>query len=147
MRKHIILFFSALLFLFACKGSKKINGVIGEDVMIRLLADIHLVDGSLYNQAGADSLYKYGTDRYRYVFKKFHTDSAQFKKSMKYYTTQTDELLKMYDEVAKILQHKTDSLSKIRTQEAKKQREREAKLRKEAEKLQKDTTRKNALPK
>src|SRR5882757_1140613 len=99
--------------------------------MIKLLAEVHLVDGSLYSQAGNDSLYKYGTSRYQYVFKKFHTDSTGFKRSMKYYTTQSDDLLKMYDEVGKILQNKTDSLTKIRTAATQKELKRQEKLRKE----------------
>ncbi|HEY5326215.1 MAG TPA: DUF4296 domain-containing protein, partial [Mucilaginibacter sp.] len=60
-----------------------------------------------------DSLYKYGLNRYLSVFKKYHTDSAQFKKSLKYYTTQPDELEAMYDQVLANLKQKTDSLNKL----------------------------------
>jgi hypothetical protein len=114
MRKHIILFFSALLFLFACKGDKTPDDVIKDKVMIRLLTDIHLVDGSLYDKVGVDSLYKYGTSRYQYVFKKYHTDTGQFKRSLKYYTTEPGKLMAMYDTIGKILQKKTDSINKIK---------------------------------
>ena len=47
MRKHIILFFSALLFLFACDDNKETKGIIPRDQMVNLLVDVHLVDGSL----------------------------------------------------------------------------------------------------
>jgi hypothetical protein len=113
MRKHISLFFSALLFLYACKGSGDASGVINSDDMVPLLVDVHLVDGSLATQGGADSLYKNGTGRYLLVFKQHHTDSAQFKKSMKYYATQAETMLKIYNEVNKILQAKNDSLAMI----------------------------------
>lgn len=111
MRKHIFLFFSALLFLFACKGSSDASGVIDRDGMVSLLVDVHIVDGSLATQPNADSLYKAGTGRYLLVFKQHHTDSAQFKKSMRYYSTQPEMMLKIYDDVNKKLQAKNDSLA------------------------------------
>ena len=139
MRKHITWFFSALLFLCACRGNTP-KGIIDRDDMVRLLAEVHIVDGSLYNQAVNDSLYKYGTDRYAYVFKQFHTDSTQFKRSVKYYTTQSDELMKMYIEVGRILQKKSDSLTKVRMQEAEKTRKQEELLNKKIENQQKIDT-------
>jgi DNA polymerase III delta prime subunit len=113
MRKHIFLFFSALLFLYACKGGGDASGVIDRDEMVNLLVDVHLVDGSLSMQPNADSLYKVGTGRYLLVFKQHHTDSAQFKKSMKYYAIQPEIMLKIYDDVNKKLQAKNDSLAMI----------------------------------
>jgi putative heme degradation protein len=113
MRKHISLFFSALLFLGACKPGNTASGVIDRDMMVRLLVDVHIVDGSLSMQPNTDSLYKVGTGRYLFLFKQYHTDSAQFKKSMRYYTTQPETMLKIYDDVNKILQAKTDSLNMI----------------------------------
>jgi hypothetical protein len=82
--------------------------------MISLLTEVHIVDGSMYSLSqNPDSLYKYGLNRYLSVFKKYHTDSAQFKKSLKYYTTQPDELEAMYDQVLANLKQKTDSLNKL----------------------------------
>jgi hypothetical protein len=144
MRKHIILFFSALLFLFACKG-KSTDGIIDKDEMIRLLADVHLVDGSLYDRAGLDTLYKYGTARYQYVFKKYHTDTAQFKRSMRYYTLDPEKLLVMYDAVADILQKKTDSINKIKVVVKDTTKKDTSKVKKDSAKLQSNKT--NALPK
>ncbi len=111
MRKHIFLFFSALLFLHACKGGGDASGVINRDEMVNLLVDVHIVDGSLAMQPNADSLYKAGTGRYLLVFKQHQTDSAQFKRSMKYYATQPEIMLKIYDNVNKKLQAKNDSLA------------------------------------
>jgi putative heme degradation protein len=113
MRKHIFLFFSALLFLYTCKGGGDASGVINRDEMVNLLVDVHIVDGSLAMQPNADSLYKVGTGRYLLVFKQHQTDSAQFKKSMKYYATQPETMLKIYDDVNKKLQAKNDSLAMI----------------------------------
>ncbi len=112
MRKHIILFFSALLFLCACNDDKDVKGVLDRQAMISLLVDVHLVDGLLSNQSSMDSLYR-NTGRYVYVFKQHHTDSGQFRKSVLYYTRQPDNFMKMYDDVIKILQAKSDSMNKI----------------------------------
>jgi hypothetical protein len=60
-----------------------------------------------------DTLYKYGTYRYLVLFKKFHTDSAQFRRSYKYYANQPEKLVAIYDQVLKNLQAKSDSITKL----------------------------------
>jgi hypothetical protein len=157
MHKHIILFFSALLFLFACKSSNDTKGLLRKDVLVHLLVEVHMIDGSLATQTGGDSLYKYGTGRYDQLLKQYHTDSAQFKKSVKYYTTQPDELIKMYADINKILQAKSDSFAKVLAAETKRTTliaQQKAKAHEKAKqdsiklKLKKDTLKhKNALPK
>lgn len=110
MRKYIILFFSVLLFLFSCSDTP--SGIIKPEEMATLLTDIHTADGTIIGVSQApDSLYKYGTAQYIAVFKKFHVDSAQFRKSYKYYTTQPDKLQAIYDQILKNLQKKNDSLT------------------------------------
>jgi hypothetical protein len=114
MRKYITLFFSVLLFLTACSWSGTPNDVLSEDQMIPLLVDMHITDASLMNIPQApDTLYKYGYGRYAIVFDKYHTDSAQFRKSYKYYTTKPVVFADMYDKILKILQAKSDSLNKL----------------------------------
>ena len=116
MRKHNILFFLALLFLAACIGSVP-TGIIKPDKMVNLMVDVHIVDGSVSNieSQTADSLYKYGINRYLKVFKNHHTDSLQFTKSLQYYSLHPEQLEEMYTEVSKILQAKSDSINKILT--------------------------------
>jgi hypothetical protein len=138
MRTHIILFFSALLFLGACKSDGGGADVLGQDDMVSLLVDVHMVDGFLVSQPNNDSLYRYGTGRYLYVFKQHHTDSATFKRSMRYYTMRDEELVKIYEEVNKRLQVKNDSVLAVITKEreiaekqakkAQKEQERKAKM-------------------
>jgi hypothetical protein len=114
MRKYITLFFSVSLFLFACDGGKPSDEIINHDRMTSLLTDVHIVDGRMYSiKQDPDSLYKYGKSRYLAVFKKYHTDSLTFKKSLKYYTTQPAELEAIYEQVLKNLQQKNDSLNKL----------------------------------
>jgi hypothetical protein len=115
MRKYIILFFSALPFLLACKTNKAPNGIIVQDKMINLMTAMHLVDGSLYdiNASIPDSLYKYGKGKYVALFKRFNTDSTKFDKSLKYYTQHPDQLEIMYTKIMANLQAKNDSLNKV----------------------------------
>jgi hypothetical protein len=114
MRKYITLFFSVTFLLSACKGGKTPGEIINHDRMISLLTELHIVDGSVLSVPQfPDSLYKYGTGRYLVLFEKYHTDSVQFKKSLKYYTTKPVELQSIYDQVLVNLKQKTDSLNKL----------------------------------
>jgi hypothetical protein len=115
MHKYIILFFSVLTLLCSCSSDDSApDGILGKNEMMNVLTDIHLVDGSMvvYQQT-PDTLYKYGTARYAAVFKKYNTDSAQFRKSFKYYTLRPTMLSDMYTKMLKRLQEKTDSLTKL----------------------------------
>jgi len=114
MHKYIVLFFSVTFLLSACTGNKTKEAIIKHDQMVNLLTEVHIIDGGIYSiPQNPDSLYKYGTGRYIALFKKHHTDTAQFSKSLKYYTTQPLELQAIYVEVLKNLAKKTDSLTKI----------------------------------
>jgi hypothetical protein len=114
MRKYILLFFSVLLFAWACKYSSTPEGILKPGDMIKVLVEVHIVDASITNidAPNNDSLYKYGSGRYLQMFKRMHTDSTQFKNSVKYYSARPAELEDMYTKVVAILQSKTDSLNK-----------------------------------
>jgi hypothetical protein len=115
MRIYINLFFLGLLFLTACSNHKMPEGVIPQDKMTSLLTEVHIIDGSLYTVSQApDTLYKYGMERYLDAFKRYGTDSTQFKKSMEYYTANPDKMELMYTQILASLTAKTDSLSKVR---------------------------------
>ena len=119
MRKYIILFFLVFPFLFACNSGGSSGDVIPEDQMVAVLTAVHVADGRLINISQApDTLYKYGTSRYLAVFKQFHTDSAQFRKSYQYYSTEPEKFADMYDKVLKNLQAKNDSINKLLTKES-----------------------------
>ncbi len=114
MRKYISLFFSVTFLLSACKGGKTPEDVINHNRMTSLLTEVHIIDGILYTAPqNPDSLYKYGADKYVALFKQYHTDSVQFKKSLKYYATQPVELAAIYDQVRINLKQKLDSVNKL----------------------------------
>jgi hypothetical protein len=104
--------------MYACSGNKAPKGTIDPVTMIGLLTEVHIADGSMFNTVQVpDSLYKYGTARYARVFKNFHTDSVQFKKSMKYYSNNPELLEKIYEQVSANIKQKSDSLNKINQQQ------------------------------
>jgi hypothetical protein len=114
MLKNIFLFFSVMLLLVACTGDKVAKGIIPRDKMTNLLIDIHIVDGGIYGfiSQNPDSLYKYGVGRYTAVFKRYHVDTAEFRKSLKYYARRPAELTLIYTDVMANLQGRIDSLNK-----------------------------------
>lgn len=127
MHKYYKLFFSVLIFLTACSGNKIPNGVIAQDKMTNLLTDIHIVDGSMYNVMQLpDSLYKYGTDKYQMVFRKYHTDSVQFKKSFQYYSAHPEKMEAMYEQITANIKQKSDSVNKLNLDKIKKDSKRRA---------------------
>ncbi|WP_183560754.1 DUF4296 domain-containing protein [Mucilaginibacter sp. SP1R1] len=114
MHKYLILFFSVTLFLCACKSTGVPNGIIKPNKMAGLLTEIHLIDGGLYSHVqNPDTLYKYSMGNYLAAFEKFHTDSATFKKSMDYYSTEPDKLSAIYDSVDNRVKALSDSVAKI----------------------------------
>src|SRR6202000_2705564 len=118
MHRYKILFFSLSVFLCSCGGKTIPKDIIQPDEMGGLLTQVHIADGAMYNIIQLpDSLYKYGTDRYLKIFKQFHTDSVQFRKSMKYYCSNPEMLSDMYDKVVDVLKQKSDSLNKVNQKE------------------------------
>ncbi|MGV8879161.1 MAG: DUF4296 domain-containing protein [Sphingobacteriaceae bacterium] len=113
MRLYKILFFYPLLFLMACMPQVP-DGIIKEDKMIPLLIDIHLVDGYIYNMMNRpnDTVRKIAMNMYAAVYRRHQTDSIQFKKSFKYYSSRPEQLSKMYDVVVKKMNVRNDVLNK-----------------------------------
>lgn len=82
--------------------------------MTSLLMEVHLIDGRMYGIfQSQDSVNKYGTARYDALFKRFHTDSSTFIRSLKYYARKPDDLQKMYVDIVEKLRIKSDSLNKV----------------------------------
>jgi len=114
MHKYIILFFLVLTILCSCGDDNAPAGILKKAAMINVLTEVHIVDGSLISISQApDTLYKYGYPKYATVFKKYGTDSAEFRRSFKYYSLKPAALTDMYTEVLKKIQVKSDSLTKL----------------------------------
>jgi hypothetical protein len=151
MRRHLILFFSALFLFISCKDSGSAGDVIEKDKMVKILCDLHIIDGTMTSYGAKDSLYKYGTNRYSLLFKKYGIDSALFNKSLKYYTSDPDEIVKMYEQVENILKTKNDSISKIQAKIAEREMKKleakgRAEKRRKADSLRRDSIKRSAKP-
>lgn len=125
MHKYNKLFFSVLIFLAACQGPKVPGDIINKKRMIGLLTEIHIVDGSLYSVMQLpDTLHKYGMDKYMVMFKKYHTDSAQFRKSFKYYSANPDMMQSIYEQITANIKFKSDSVNKLNEKQIQKDNKR-----------------------
>lgn len=107
-----------LLFFLSC-SEKVPEGILPKDRMIGLLTDIHLIDGysmTLMPDSGALKL----PVLYRSAFKKYDTDSVQFRKSMEYYAHHPEELDSMYKAVNQKLKRMEEEENKRLDNEMKK---------------------------
>lgn len=95
---RLILLFFALTFLISCGLEGAPEGILAKDKMIDVLTDIQVVDAYV-SALPIDSLKKNKIDFYKSVFKKHHTDSLQFKKSLQYYTKDPEKMQSIYDQV------------------------------------------------
>lgn len=86
-----------LLFFLSC-SEKLPKGILPKDKMVNLLTDIHVIDGysmTLMPDSGALKL----SSLYQSAFKKYNTDSVQFRKSLEYYTRHPEAIDSMYKAV------------------------------------------------
>src|ERR1700754_819165 len=114
MHKYLILFFSVTLFWCSCKSDRVPGNIIQPKAMAGLLTEIHLIDGKLYSTSQVpDTIYKYGMGNYLAAFERFHTDSAAFRKSMNYYSTEPEKISAIYDEVDNRVKALSDSINLV----------------------------------
>ena len=113
MRRHLLLFFSGLFLIISCTDNKTSGDIIEKDKMVQILCDLHIIDGTMAAYGPKDSLYKYGTNRYGLLFKKYGVDSASFNKSVKYYSATPDKIIAIYEQVEALLKIKSDSIEKV----------------------------------
>lgn len=115
--KHLI---PALILLFFISCSEKLpKGILAKDKMVNLLTDIHLIDGYGMTMMPDSNAVKI-PQLYQSVFKKYDTDSVQFRKSMEYYAQQPVELDSMYNAVTRRLERMEEEENKRLEEEAEK---------------------------
>ncbi|MBC8054003.1 MAG: DUF4296 domain-containing protein [Sphingobacteriaceae bacterium] len=100
MGRVLVLFF--LFVFFSSCGDNTPKGVLSKDVMVPLLTDLHLADGYASMVYGDSARIKTAIV-YKALYKKYNTDSAGLRSTLKYYTERPDELGLMYKEVEKNL--------------------------------------------
>ncbi len=123
MKKNV-LFLGFVSLLLACTSNtiyEKPKDLIPKEKMVALLTDMFLANSAIIspNKSGKRNV-KYTP----LVYKKYHIDSAQFKRSNRYYTSNIKEYKAIYQEVLinieklekkyKALQNKRDSIENVK---------------------------------
>ena len=116
MNKLQVLLFSLFL-LTACQKNKLPEGVLDEQRMINVLADISVVDGYMSTLMYTDTLRIEGKNYYATVYKNHNISKEVFDKSLKYYSNQPVLLDSMYSKVTRKLEAKERFLNKIQMKE------------------------------
>jgi hypothetical protein len=104
-----------MLLLSACSGpgndasraSFPADSIYSKEEMIRIMADVHIVESALLLKKNkglkTDSL---ANLYYQGVFKKYRMTRARYDTNLAFYRQQPEEFSKMYDEVIRILAEK-----------------------------------------
>ena len=115
--KRLQLFIIPLLLLTACQKNKLPEGVLDEQRMINVLADISVVDGYMSTLMYTDTLRIEGRSYYATVYKNHNISREVFDKSLKYYSNQPVLLDSMYSKVTRKLEAKERFLNKVQMKE------------------------------
>ncbi len=98
MKKIVVLLIIGNLFS-ACTSRtifKKPDDLIPKEQMVNLLTDIFIANSAIVSP---DKTGKHNKDYLQLVYKKYHIDTARFKRSNYYYTTNIKEYRAIYQEV------------------------------------------------
>jgi hypothetical protein len=93
-------------FLISCNEDKKNAPLLNEDQFTNMLIDIHIIDGTLSSQ----NIYRSG-DNYRpsyyynSIYKKYNITREQFDSCLSYYSFDTEEFTRIYDNLIDSLNH------------------------------------------
>ena len=115
--KRLQLFIIPLLLLTACQKNKLPEGVLDEQRMINVLADLSVIDGYMSSLMYTDTLRIEGRSYYATVYKNHNISREIFDKSLKYYSNQPVLLDSMYSKVTRKLEAKERYLNKIQMKE------------------------------
>lgn len=115
--KKLQIFILTFFILTACDSNKLPEGVLDEQRMINVLADVSVIDGYMSSVMYTDTLKIKGSTYYATVYKNHNISKEVFDKSLKYYSTQPVLLDSMYAKVTRKLEAKEKVLNKIQMKE------------------------------
>jgi hypothetical protein len=106
LRKIYFLFFIVvfLLQINSCKeknGQEKPSNILKKEVMVDVLCDIHLTDAILQLKSNQpkDFIHLNSSKMYDSILKENKISAAQFDSSLKYYTSQPEQMKGIYEQV------------------------------------------------
>ena len=115
--KQLQIFFLTFLLLTSCDSNKLPEGVLDEQKMVNVIADLTVIDGYMSSLMYTDTLRVEGKNFYATVYKNHNISKKVFDKSMKYYSAQPILLDSMYSKVNRKLEAKERVLNKIQAKE------------------------------
>lgn len=115
--KKLQIFILTLFLLTACQKNKLPEGVLDEQRMINVLADLSVIDGYMSSVMYTDTLKIEERSYYATVYKNHNISKEIFDTSLKYYSNQPVLLDSMYSKVTRNLEAKERFLNKIQTKE------------------------------
>lgn len=111
-------YFFLIFFIFSAACKKKEvhipDTVLKKDVMVNVLADIHIAESALIvkNTFGANNE-SLAASYYKFIFQKYKITPEQFKTSYDFYTSHPEIFSELYKEVMNELsQHQAETLKK-----------------------------------
>lgn len=119
IKQKITILFSFCLIFISCNQEETPKGIIEKQKMINVMVDMQITDSYLNQVINRDTMMMQAHTRYNYIFKKYGIDSAQFSRSLAYYSDKPDEFNKMFNGVLDSLNMKevfarqTDSLRMV----------------------------------
>lgn len=111
--KGFKLFIIGLFLITSCKDNEIPKDLITEQKMIRIIADLHIIDGYMATLVYTDSTRINGKNFYATVYKSHNITRAEYEKSLKYYSMDPVRLDSMYNRVEDLLANKERKLNKI----------------------------------
>lgn len=117
LTKKIFLPLGIILAIIACTDTLTApDNVIDEKTMSKILADIHLIEAksSQLSFQAYDSTKVVYNELERRVMVKYKTDTTRYKASYKFYVTNPESMIRIYDETLKILKDMEEKRKKLR---------------------------------
>ncbi|WP_394993806.1 DUF4296 domain-containing protein [Emticicia sp.] len=117
LTKKIFLPLGIILAIIACTNTLTApDNVIDEQTMSKILADIHLIEAksSRLSFQAYDSTKVAYNELERRVMVKYKTDTTRYKASYKFYVTNPESMIRIYDETLKILKDMEEKRKKLR---------------------------------
>lgn len=111
LTKKIFLILSIIFGLIACGDDSDIPAdIIDEQTMSKILADIHILESkaSRLSFQAYDSTKVAYNEKERLIMIKYKIDTTRYKASYKFYMTNPENMVRIYDETLKILKEMED---------------------------------------
>ncbi len=118
--RFVILAGAVCVFILSACNQKLPEGVIDEQKMVNVLADLHTIDGYMSTMRFTDSVRESGAEFYAAVYKHHHINRAIFEKSLKYYSKDLSLLDSLYNQADDTLKAREAKLYKIQEDQQRK---------------------------